>query len=201
MSNSHKQQERFDFGAAEDTVVTLAPFSGRCSLEDDEFPFEAISDVAEIESWRKEINRPIYHIHKWWAQRLGTVFRAITLGALTPSGTDVLNAFYRPIRVKDLTVFDPFMGSGTTIGEAAKLGARAIGRDINPVAHFLVRNALVFHDREAVLRTFREIERDVADQIRAQYKTVLPDGTTADVLYYFWVKQVDCPECKTSVDC
>ncbi len=200
MSSSQKHQERFDFGADEDAVVTLAPFSGPCSLEDDEFPFEAISDVAEVESWRKEINRPIYHIHKWWAQRLGTVFRAIALGALTPSGTDVLNAFYRPIRVKDLTVFDPFMGSGTTIGEAAKLGARAIGRDINPVAHFLVRNALAFHDREAVLRTFREIERDVADQIRAQYKTVLPDDTKADVLYYFWVKQVDCPECKTSVD-
>lgn len=82
------------------------------------------------------------------------------------------------------------MGSGTTIGEAAKLGARAIGRDINSVAHFLVRNALAFHDRDAVLRTFREIERDVADQIRTHYKTTLPDGTEGEVLYYFWVKQV-----------
>ena len=27
---------------------------------------EAISDIDEVESWRKEINRPIYHIHKWW---------------------------------------------------------------------------------------------------------------------------------------
>lgn len=178
----------------------LQPFSGPCALEDDDFPFEFISDVAEIESWRKEINRPIYHIHKWWAQRLGTVFRAIALGALTPSGTDILSAFYRPVRVKELTVFDPFMGSGTTIGEAAKLGARAIGRDINPVAHFLVRNALALHDREAVLRTFRAIERDVADDIRAHYKTKLPDNTEATVLYYFWVKQVDCPECAATVD-
>ncbi len=199
-TSSYNRQKPFDFGTAQDTVFTLAPFSGPCSLEDDEFPFEAISDVAEVESWRKEINRPVYHIHKWWAQRLGTVFRAIAIGAMTPSGTDVLGAFYRPTRVEDMTVFDPFMGSGTTIGEAAKLGARAIGRDINPVAHFLVRNALAFHDRQAVLQTFRDIERDVADQIRAQYKTVLPDGTKADVLYYFWVKQVDCPECKTSVD-
>lgn len=178
----------------------LQPFSGPCALEDDDFPFEFISDVAEIESWRKEINRPIYHIHKWWAQRLGTVFRAITLGALTPSGTDILSAFYRPVRVKELTVFDPFMGSGTTIGEAAKLGARAIGRDINPVAHFLVKNALALHDREDVLRTFRAIERDVADDIRAHYKTKLPDNTEATVLYYFWVKQVDCPECAATVD-
>lgn len=191
---------RFDLRQAVANEDVLVPFTGPCALEDDNFPFEAISDVAEVESWRKEINRPVYHIHKWWAQRLGTVFRAVTLGALAPSGTDILSAFYRPTRVQNLTVFDPFMGSGTTIGEAAKLGARAIGRDINPVAHFLVRNALAFHDREAVLRTFRDIERDVADKIRAYYKTVQPDGTEADVLYYFWVKQADCPECACQVD-
>ena len=156
-------QGRFDLRSASDADDVLSAFVGPCALEDDDFPFEAISDVAEVESWRKEINRPVYHIHKWWAQRLGTVFRAIALGALTPSGTDVMSAFYRPVRVKDLTVFDPFMGSGTTIGEGAKLGARAIGRDINPVAHFLVRNALAFHDRDAVLRTFHDIERDVAE--------------------------------------
>ena len=191
---------RFDLRQAVDKTDVLVPFTGPCALEDDDFPFEAISDVAEVESWRKEINRPVYHIHKWWAQRLGTVFRAVALGALAPSGTDILSAFYRPTRVQNLIVFDPFMGSGTTIGEAAKLGARAIGRDINPVAHFLVRNALAFHDREAVFRTFRNIEHDVADKIRAYYKTIQPDGTEADVLYYFWVKHVDCPECACQVD-
>ena len=36
------------------------------------FPFEAIDQIAERESYRKEIYRPIYHIHKWWAQRLGS---------------------------------------------------------------------------------------------------------------------------------
>ena len=193
-------QGRLDLRPASKTDDVLSPFVGPCALEDDEFPFEAISDVAEVESWRKELNRPVYHIHKWWAQRLGTVFRAIVLGALTPSGTDILSAFYRPVRVKDLTVFDPFMGSGTTIGEAAKIGARAIGRDINSVAHFLVRNALAFHDRDAVLRTFRDIECDVADQLCSHYKTTLPDGTKCAVLYYFWVKQVDCPECAEQVD-
>ena len=179
---------------------TLAKFAGPCALEDDEFPFEAISEVAEAESWRKEINRPTYHVHKWWAQRLGTVFRAIILGVLSPSGTDILDAFYRPVRLKGRVVFDPFMGSGTTVGEALKLGARAIGRDVNPVAHFLVRNGLARHDPEAVRETFRAIERDVAHAIKAFYKTELDDGTVADVLYFFWVKQADCPECGSAVD-
>lgn len=197
---STKVQQTLDLRPISSVEEWLLPFSGSCALEDDRFPFEVLSDVAEIESWRKEINRPIYHIHKWWAQRLGTVFRAIVLGALTPSGTDILNVFYRAVRLKDITIFDPFMGSGTTIGEAVKLGARSIGRDINPVAYFLVKNALGIHDREAVLKTFHEIESDVADRIKTFYKTELEDGTQSDVLYFFWVMQVECPECASNVD-
>ena len=171
-----------------------------CALEDADFPFEAISEIAKAESWRKEINRPIYHVHKWWAKRLGTVFRAIVMGALTPSGTNILDAFYRKTRLKDQVVFDPFMGSGTTLGEALKLGARSIGRDINPVSHFLVRNALAIHDRTAVQEAFESIRSDVADTLKAYYKTELKDGAQADVLYFFWVKQLDCPACESPVD-
>ncbi len=183
---------------AASTVLPLA--RGPRAIEDEAFPFEALSDIAEAESWRKEINRPIYHIHKWWAQRLGTVFRAMVIGAFAPKGVDILELFYRQVRVPNATVFDPFMGSGTTIGEAAKLGARAIGRDINPVAHFLVKNALSIHDRKKILQEFLAIERDVADRIRRFYRASFPDGTQAEVLYFFWVKIVRCPSCREGVD-
>ena len=106
------------------------------------FPFEEISEVAEIESWRKEVHRPIYHMHKWWARRLGSVFRAVILGASQPVGTDIMRLLYEPVNLNGLVVFDPFMGSGTTVGEAHKLGCTAIGRDINPVAYRLVKTAL-----------------------------------------------------------
>lgn len=181
-------------------VVCLTPKPGPRAIEDDSFPFEALSDIAETESWRKEINRPTTHIHKWWAQRLGTVFRALAIGAFAPSGANVVELFYKPVRIPNATVFDPFMGSGTTLAETVKLGAKAIGRDINPVAHFLVKCALSVHDRKAILETFRNIEHDVADEVRSFYWTTLPDGARADVLYYFWVKTVDCPACEASVD-
>lgn len=113
--------------------VRLEPIAGPRAIEDDSFPFEDLSDIAEIESWRKEINRPTTHIHKWWAQRLGTVFRALTIGAFAPSGADLLDLFYKPVRISDGTVFDPFMGSGTTLAEAVKLGAMAIGRGVAPI--------------------------------------------------------------------
>lgn len=179
---------------------TVLAFSGTRALEDASFPFEALSDIAELESWRKEINRPIYHLHKWWAQRLGSVFRAMVLAAFAPKGSNILEMFYQPARLTDAVIFDPFMGSGTTVGEALKLGARAIGRDINPVAHFAVCNALRVHPRQQVLETFQAIERDVAPTIKRLYQVPLPQGEKAEVLYYFWVKVVPCPTCAFPVD-
>ena len=181
-------------------MISLTPAAGPRALEDKAFPYETLSVIAEAESWRKEVNRPLYHIHKWWAQRLGTVFRAMVIGAFAPSGTNIVDLFYKPVRIKDAVVFDPFMGSGTTIGEAAKVGARAIGRDINSVAYFLVRNALSVHDRTAILATYRTIESDVAEELRRYYRATLPDGTVVDVLYYFWVKTTHCPACNSAVD-
>jgi hypothetical protein len=160
------EEPRLPMVYPDSTTICLPVPPGSRALEDDGFPFEVLSDVAESESWRKEINRPITHIHKWWAQRLGTVFRAMTIGAFSPSGTDIFDLFYKPVRIPGSTVFDPFMGSGTTLVETVKLGARAIGRDINPVAHFLVKCALSIHNRGAILETFHSIERDVADEIR-----------------------------------
>jgi len=170
------------------------------AIECDSFPFEDLSALAEAESWRKEINRPPYHIHKWWAQRLGSVFRGIVLATHLTEGESVMDAFYSRVQLLDTVVFDPFMGSGTTIGEALKCGARAIGRDINPVSFFLVRNALRRHSREAIIREFHEIERDVAENIQHYYRAHGKTGAAATTLYYFWVKQVDCPSCSEKVD-
>ena len=80
----------------------------------------------------RRLTGPLYHIHKWWAQRLGTVFRAMVIGAFAPSGADLFDLFYKPVRINDAVVFDPFMGSGTTIGEALKLGVRGIGARHQP---------------------------------------------------------------------
>jgi putative DNA methylase len=179
---------------------TIMAFTGTRTIEDESFPFEHLSDIAELESWRKEINRPVYHIHKWWAQRLGSVFRAILLGIFAPKGSNLLQMFYQPARLPGAVIFDPFMGSGTTIGEALKLGARAIGRDINPVSHFMVRNALGVHPCQKIVATFKAIERDIAPAIRPFYQARFSQGGTADVLYYFWVKVVRCPACERPVD-
>jgi len=136
-------------------VVPKHPSRGQPLAIDDGFPFEAVSDIAEAESWRKEVYRPIYHVHKWWAQRLGSIFRAAIIASAVPQGSPVLDYFRQAVSLDGLVVFDPFMGSGTTVGEAHKLGCTAIGRDINPVAYRAVRAALGPADRKGVEQRWR----------------------------------------------
>lgn len=172
---------------------------GRRAIEDG-FPFEQVSEIAEIESWRKEIYRPVYHVHKWWAQRLGSIFRATILGAAVPKGSGIMELFYEPIRLPGVVVFDPFMGSGTIVGEAQKLGCTVIGRDINPVAYRAVYAALGPVDRREVHECYKRLEADVGRKICELYRSVDSDGRSCDVLYFFWVKVLPCPACGERVD-
>ncbi|MBA2681409.1 MAG: DNA adenine methylase [Ktedonobacteraceae bacterium] len=166
-----------------------------------QFPSEKLSVLAELESWRKEVNRPTYHMHKWWATRLGSVFRAILIGALSGSETDIWESFYDPISFPDKIVLDPFMGSGTTLGEALKLGCRVIGADINPMSTFQVRKALEPVDSDELREAFTRVESKVKDQIHEMYQSVDPEtNTEADILYCFWVMTLLCSNCKKLVD-
>jgi putative DNA methylase len=169
-------------------------------IESDKFPFEFLSQLAERESWRKEVHRPVYHVHKWWAKRLGSVFRGILLGCSLPEDGDLAAEFYRPQTYANLTIFDPFMGSGTTIGEAHKLGAIAIGRDINPVAVASVRTAFGPMERKRIKAAFQELSEGVGERIRALYQSKDSVGRGCEVLYFFWVMKTTCPDCQQAVD-
>ena len=169
-------------------------------IETDEFPFEFLSELGERESWRKEIHRPIYHVHKWWAKRLGSVFRGILLGGALPEKTDLRKEFYQNHSFSGITVLDPFLGSGTTIGEAHKLGFTALGRDINPVAVEAVRSSLGTAEIGSIQESFGELSRTVGGRLRSLYISRDLEGKDCEVLYYFWVMQAGCPGCLHSVD-
>lgn len=169
-------------------------------IETDSFPFEFLSAVAQRESWRKEVYRPVYHVHKWWAKRLGSVFRGILLGCLLPQLSDLEEAFYERHDFRDISVLDPFMGSGTTVGEAHKLGCVSMGRDINPVACESVRVALGSLNRRELEKAFSHLSSTVGERIRGLYKSEDDSGRECQVLYFFWVKQVPCPQCFMPVD-
>jgi putative DNA methylase len=76
--------------------------------------------------------KPIYQMHKWWARRLGSVFRSLLLAAITPENDSQMfknGFFYQRHDLSGLQVLDPFVGGGTSLIEAAKCGANVIGID------------------------------------------------------------------------
>lgn len=164
-------------------------------------PYERLSALARHEAHRKSVHRPPYYLHKWWARRTGTVVRGMLLDLLLPSNTDVMHAFYRAHEFSDITILDPFMGGGTTLGEGIRLGCRVIGSDVNPVAWFLVRRSLDQLNVDALDAAFAEVEAAVANPIAALYKTTCAtcDGP-ATIQGVAWVKQIDCRACGEPVD-
>ena len=150
----------------------------------------SLSRIAEHESWRKERHRPATYVHKWWARRLGSVFRGVLLSA----------APARPTRaaapLEGLVVYDPFAGSGTTLVEAAKLGASVVGRDINPVATLTQRQSLQRWDTQTLTRLFTEVQSACRTSIDALH--ISADGLP--VLHYFWVAVTRCVTCAEEVE-
>ena len=112
---------------------------------------------------------------------------------------DLPVCFYARHSFSDLAVFDPFMGSGTTIGEAHKLGFRSLGRDINPVAVESVRVALGPMDRRKIKDAFAQLSDGVGETIHALYRSKDSRDRPCNVLYYFWVMQAGCPHCHRDV--
>ena len=105
-------------------------------------------------------------------------------------------------RVSDKRVLDPFMGGGTSIAEASRFGADVTGNDLNPVAWFTVKKIFdgVDTDLDELKSGFEEVEDKVSEEILKQYRTSCPNEEhDADVISYFWAKELDCTSCGDTV--
>ncbi|NIC00672.1 DUF1156 domain-containing protein [Halobacterium sp. R2-5] len=111
--------------------------------------------------------------------------------------------FYpKDVRIDDKKVLDPFMGGGTSLVEASRFGAETVGMDLNPVAWFVTKKELDAGrtDAEDVATAFEQVREAVAEEIQEYYRTPCPHGDhEADVMYTFWVKELDCVSCGHTV--
>ncbi|MBC7233334.1 MAG: DUF1156 domain-containing protein [Chloroflexi bacterium] len=162
-------------------------------------PVEKLNPVAMAEGNAK---KPVYQMHKWWARRLGSVFRMITLSTFSPeseSETSIWRKFCEGADLQGKIILDPFMGGGTTVVEALRLSCKVVGIDVNPVAWFVTKKEIEPVDLAALDRAFHELEQTAGKRIQAYYRTTCPKGHEATVMYYFWVKVAECSNCGAQV--
>jgi len=170
---------------------------------EESFPIVEINRLAVPE---RNAFKPIYQMHKWFARRSSSVFRAILLGALKQAGTDIMAEFYRDHSndpdTKGKVILDPFMGGGTTIVEALRLGCRVVGIDLNPVAWFIVKTEVEPVDLQELRGAFDRLAgrqvpwsgKPLKQTLLNLYKTECPGcgNRDADIIYTFWVKSAPC---------
>jgi putative DNA methylase len=169
---------------------------------------QLISKLSQDETGKRQHYRPIYSLHKWWARRPGSLFRAIILLAthpewresllrLNPLGDlDVHTPYFASHDLSDWVIFDPFMGGGTTLTEANRMGAKVIGCDINPVAYWIVRESLKEVDIARLDTYFEQLSASAGAAIREMYRTRCAScGADAETLYAFWVRSIPCLHC------
>ena len=174
------------------------------------FPIVEINRLAVPE---RNAFKPIYMMHKWFARRASCVFRAILLASMKPAGTNIMEEFYKDhtddTDTNGVKILDPFMGGGTTVIEALRLGSHVTGIDLNPVAWFIVKSEAESVDIDKLKDAFERLanrktasSRSVKDELLSHYKTECPCcGSEADTIYTFWIKSAICtnPTCKKEV--
>src|SRR5438270_13571564 len=108
---------------------SLTPQTDHRSGIEKNFDIAFVSQLALREKQIQQNYRPIIAVHKWFARRPGTLFRALLLAEF--SSGPLPQRFFRANSLSGIRVADPFMGGGTPLCEANRLGCDVVGFDIN----------------------------------------------------------------------
>ena len=130
----------------------------------------------------------VYTMHKYFARRPWNVF------------SELISHYSSPHDI----ILDPFCGGGVTLVESLKLGRRAIGVDVNPLATFVTEMQTRSIDTDSIRLRFVEVSRGVEQEIRSLYSTRCANcDATAVADWIEWDEQTkrilrlkyDCPIC------
>jgi len=164
------------------------------------FDVTFVAGLALREKQIQQNYRPVIAVHKWFARRPGTLFRSLILSEFTAK--PISESFYQANHLPSVRIFDPFMGGGTTMMEANRIGCSITGTDINPMAWWIVRQEIFDLDVNAYLAEANRLRRHLESEIGHLYRTrCLKCGSgQALVKYFLWVKTVGCNSCKQRID-
>ena len=161
-----------------------------------------IAEIAELALREGQCTNPIYRVHRWFARRLGSQFRAILTGlSLKPEeGGRFWDLYLGNLSLHGAVVLDPFVGGGTSLIEAERCGARVVGYDIDPVATFITRFELEVATYDPSSPEITDLCTRMSAQLGSFHKTNVHDAGERTVLHHFWVECRTCSTCGTTFE-
>lgn len=167
---------------------------------EDRFDIPLIAGMALKEKQIQQNYRPIIAVHKWFARRPGTLFRGLVLAEFCDR--PLAETFFEAHDFSGRTVADPFMGGGTPLLEANRVGCDVYGFDINPMAAWIVREEIEHLDMKAYRKAATWLIDTLKAEVSAVYRTDCPlyGDRNVPVKYFLWVKTVDCVRCGQDID-
>ncbi|MBI5426934.1 MAG: DUF1156 domain-containing protein [Nitrospinae bacterium] len=164
------------------------------------FDIPFIADLALREKQIQQNYRPIIAVHKWFARRPGTLFRGLLLSEF--SDCQLREAFYGPNNFPGIRIADPFMGGGTPLLEANRVGCDVVGFDINPMSYWIVKQEIEHLDLTDYGKASDSLREELEKEIGRLYCTrcIFCGDENAQVKYFLWVKVIQCRECGKDID-
>ena len=164
------------------------------------FNIPFIADLALREKQIQQNYRPVIAVHKWFARRPGTLFRGLLLSEF--SDKPLSEAFYEANNFPGIHVADPFMGGGTPLLEANRVGCNVIGFDINPMSYWIVKQEIEHLDLNAYTEAAKSLRTSLEKEIGHLYRTrcLLCGSGDAHVKYFLWVKVTQCQKCGEDIE-
>ena len=167
-----------------------------------DFDVSLIAGLALKEKQIQQNYRPIIAVHKWFARRPGTLFRGLLLSEFADREGPLKDIFYKANNIPDIRIADPFMGGGTTLIEANRIGADVVGSDINPMSYWIVREELEPLDLERYAQSVESLRSVLERHLGGLYRTrcLLCGDDNAHVKYFLWVKIIPCRRCGGDIE-
>jgi putative DNA methylase len=164
------------------------------------FDIPFIADLALREKQIQQNYRPIIAVHKWFARRPGTLFRGLLLSEFSDS--PLREVFYDANNLTGCHIADPFMGGGTPIIEANRIGCDVTGFDINPMSYWIVKQEIEHLNLDDYTSATESLRGALEKEIGPFYRTRCPlcGSEDAHVKYFLWVKVISCHQCGKDID-
>src|SRR5205823_8695497 len=131
-----------------------------------------IASLALKEKQIQQNYRPIIAVHKWFARRPGTLFRGLILAEF--GDRPLAESYFEANGFAGRVVADPFMGGGTPLIEANRVGCDVIGCDINPMSAWIVKEEIEHLDHNAYRKAADNLVGHLQEKIGDLYVTDCP---------------------------